>query len=210
VVFLEKEMSESPERDPIIMFRDVVKIYPLPAGDVVALDHVSISVEQADFIAIMGPSGSGKSTLLNLMGCLDTPTSGYLEIMGRDITIDKFGDYVIEQLNLHYPKARIQHYGDPACHQSNDKSELTSWKILASKGIRCITKQSTYRERKEIIEGRLSRLNGDKPSLLIDKRYCKICIDGFLGGYHYPEKREEQQLRVSLRCHSETDFMNIL
>ncbi len=79
-------MSESPERDPIIMFRDVVKIYPLPAGDVVALDHVSISVEQADFIAIMGPSGSGKSTLLNLMGCLDTPTSGHLEIRGRDIS----------------------------------------------------------------------------------------------------------------------------
>jgi len=79
-------MSGSPERDPIIMFRDVVKVYPLPAGDVVALDHVSISVEPGDFIAIMGPSGSGKSTLLNLMGCLDTPTSGYLEIKNRDIS----------------------------------------------------------------------------------------------------------------------------
>jgi putative ABC transport system ATP-binding protein len=85
VVFLEKEMNGSPEHDPVIVFRDVVKIYPLPAGDVVALDHVSITVEPGEFIAIMGPSGSGKSTLLNLMGCLDTPTSGYLEIKDRDI-----------------------------------------------------------------------------------------------------------------------------
>jgi putative ABC transport system ATP-binding protein len=85
VVFLEKEVIESPVQDPVIVFRDVVKIYPLPAGDVVALDHVSITVEPGDFIAIMGPSGSGKSTLLNLMGCLDTPTSGYLEIKDRDV-----------------------------------------------------------------------------------------------------------------------------
>jgi len=81
-----KEISEPPGHDPIIVFRDVVKIYPLPAGDVLALDRISISVEPGDFIAIMGPSGSGKSSLLNLMGCLDTPTSGYLEIRGRDIS----------------------------------------------------------------------------------------------------------------------------
>jgi len=86
VVLLEKEISEPPGHDPIIVFRDVVKIYPLPAGDVLALDRISISVEPGDFIAIMGPSGSGKSSLLNLMGCLDTPTSGYLEIRGRDIS----------------------------------------------------------------------------------------------------------------------------
>lgn len=78
-------MNGSPEHDPVIVFRDVVKIYPLPAGDVLALDHVSITVEPGDFIAIMGPSGSGKSTLLNLMGCLDTPTSGYLEIKERNV-----------------------------------------------------------------------------------------------------------------------------
>ncbi|MCQ8893495.1 MAG: ABC transporter ATP-binding protein [Methanolinea sp.] len=78
-------MRESPDPDPIILFRDVVKVYSLPGGDVVALDHVSLSVEPGDFIAIMGPSGSGKSTLLNLMGCLDTPTSGYLEIKNRDV-----------------------------------------------------------------------------------------------------------------------------
>ncbi|MGB8892598.1 MAG: ABC transporter ATP-binding protein, partial [Methanoregula sp.] len=67
---------------PVIQFSDVVKIYPLKAGDVTALNHVSFEVERGEFISIMGPSGSGKSTLLNLMGCLDTPTTGDIFISG--------------------------------------------------------------------------------------------------------------------------------
>jgi putative ABC transport system ATP-binding protein len=63
-------------------FRDVVKVYPLPAGDVTALDRVTFRVDRGEFISIMGPSGSGKSTLLNMMGCLDTPTSGDIYISG--------------------------------------------------------------------------------------------------------------------------------
>jgi putative ABC transport system ATP-binding protein len=59
-----------------------VKVYPLKAGDVTALDHISFAVEHGEFIAIMGPSGSGKSTLLNMMGCLDTPTTGDIFISG--------------------------------------------------------------------------------------------------------------------------------
>ncbi|WOX55189.1 MULTISPECIES: ABC transporter ATP-binding protein [unclassified Methanoculleus] len=71
---------------PIIRFEDVSKIYRLPAGDVVALDHVSLTVEPGEFIAVMGPSGSGKSTLLNMMGCLDIPTSGRIYLSGQDIS----------------------------------------------------------------------------------------------------------------------------
>jgi len=67
---------------PVIQFSDVVKIYPLKAGDVMALNHISFEVERGEFISIMGPSGSGKSTLLNLMGCLDTPTTGDILISG--------------------------------------------------------------------------------------------------------------------------------
>ena len=67
---------------PVIQFSDVVKIYPLKAGDVTALNHISFGVERGEFISIMGPSGSGKSTLLNLMGCLDTPTTGNIFISG--------------------------------------------------------------------------------------------------------------------------------
>ena len=71
--------------EQVIQFEDVVKIYPLKAGDVTALDHISFSVERGEFISIMGPSGSGKSTLLSLMGCLDTPTSGTISMSGRAI-----------------------------------------------------------------------------------------------------------------------------
>jgi putative ABC transport system ATP-binding protein len=71
--------------EPAIQFEDVVKIYPLKAGDVTALNHISFSVERGEFISIMGPSGSGKSTLLTLMGCLDKPTSGCISMSGTPI-----------------------------------------------------------------------------------------------------------------------------
>ena len=80
---------------PVIQFSDVSKVYPLRAGDVTALSRISFSVERGEFIAIMGPSGSGKSTLLNLMGCLDSPTSGDIFISGiriADMTDDELTD----------------------------------------------------------------------------------------------------------------------
>jgi putative ABC transport system ATP-binding protein len=70
---------------PVIKFEDVVKIYPLKAGDVTALDHISFEVEKGEFISVMGPSGSGKSTLLNLLGCLDPPTSGDVTLSGTRV-----------------------------------------------------------------------------------------------------------------------------
>ncbi len=71
--------------EPVIQFENVVKIYPLKSGDVMALNHISFAVERGEFISIMGPSGSGKSTLLSLMGCLDTPTSGSIFMSGTPI-----------------------------------------------------------------------------------------------------------------------------
>jgi putative ABC transport system ATP-binding protein len=86
-------VTTSMDDQPVMLFRDVVKVYPLPAGDVTALDGVSFQVDRGEFISVMGPSGSGKSTLLNLMGCLDTPTSGDIFISGTRI-----GDMSDEQL----------------------------------------------------------------------------------------------------------------
>jgi putative ABC transport system ATP-binding protein len=70
---------------PVMVFQNVTKVYPLPAGDVTALDDVSFQVDRGEFISVMGPSGSGKSTLLNLMGCLDIPTTGDIFISGTSI-----------------------------------------------------------------------------------------------------------------------------
>jgi putative ABC transport system ATP-binding protein len=70
---------------PVIRLDDVTKIYPMPAGDVRAIDRLSLDVMPGEFIAIMGPSGSGKSTLLNLIGCLDVPTTGDIQINGLSV-----------------------------------------------------------------------------------------------------------------------------
>jgi putative ABC transport system ATP-binding protein len=83
---MEKTVSEVMNGgNPIIAFEDVTKVYSLPAGDVVALDHVSMEVLPGEFIAVMGPSGSGKSTMLNMIGCLDQPTTGRVLIDGHDL-----------------------------------------------------------------------------------------------------------------------------
>ena len=60
----------------IVEARQASKVYPMPAGDVRALQGVSLGVEEGDWLALMGPSGCGKSTLLNLFGAVDLPTSG--------------------------------------------------------------------------------------------------------------------------------------
>ncbi|HOT04445.1 MAG TPA: ABC transporter ATP-binding protein [Methanolinea sp.] len=69
---------------PLIELVEVTRVYSLPSGDVVALDRVSLTINEGEFVAIMGPSGSGKSTLLNQIGCLDRPTSGDLFIRGKN------------------------------------------------------------------------------------------------------------------------------
>ena len=72
---------------PVILeARDLVKRYPLRAGSVDVLNGVSLSVEQGEFVAIMGASGSGKSTMLHLLGGLDRPTSGEVMIDGVNIS----------------------------------------------------------------------------------------------------------------------------
>jgi len=72
-------------RDALIEFRDVRKIYGSGEGAVAALAGVSFEIGRGEFVAIMGPSGSGKSTTMNILGCLDTPTSGEYLFEGVDV-----------------------------------------------------------------------------------------------------------------------------
>lgn len=68
----------------IVRLDNVVKTYSMGESEVHALRGISFAIEQGEFLSIMGPSGSGKSTCMNMIGCLDRPTSGIVEINGKE------------------------------------------------------------------------------------------------------------------------------
>ncbi len=69
----------------VIDIRNLRKTYVMGSQEIHALQDVSLQIERNDYVALMGPSGSGKSTLMNMLGCLDTPTSGTYLLNGNDV-----------------------------------------------------------------------------------------------------------------------------
>ncbi len=72
--------------EALITIRDLCKIYNPGENEVRALDHVNLTIDKNEFVAIIGQSGSGKSTLMNMLGCLDVPTSGTYLLNGKDVS----------------------------------------------------------------------------------------------------------------------------
>jgi putative ABC transport system ATP-binding protein len=70
---------------PLIQFADVSKVYHLESGDLTALNHITLDINDGEFVALMGPSGSGKSTMMNQLGILDIPTTGEIFIAGKNV-----------------------------------------------------------------------------------------------------------------------------
>ena len=126
----------------VIEIKDVKKTYQMGDVEVAALNGVSFQVEQGEMIAITGPSGSGKSTLMNIIGCLDTPTSGSYILDGTDVS--KMSDdaqadvrnkkigFVFQQFNLLPRTAAIDQvelpmvYAGAADRQERAKQALQS------------------------------------------------------------------------------------
>lgn len=101
----------------MVEIRDIFKIYKMGDNEVRALNGVNLKIKPREFVAIIGPSGSGKSTLMNMIGCLDTPTSGEYYIDGNEAST--LGDdeqaavrnrkigFIFQQYNL-LPKLSIE------------------------------------------------------------------------------------------------------
>lgn len=70
----------------VIKLGDITKMYQMGSEEVHALRGISLEISRNEYVAIMGPSGSGKSTLMNIIGCLDTPTSGLYELNGTNVS----------------------------------------------------------------------------------------------------------------------------
>jgi putative ABC transport system ATP-binding protein len=83
----------------IVSVRNVTKVYTLGKTEVPALRGVSLDIHAGEFLSIAGPSGSGKTTLLNLVGCVDTPTSGSVHVEGQDTTA--LPERALTELRLH-------------------------------------------------------------------------------------------------------------
>ena len=86
------------EQAPLLRVEDVVREYALAGAPVAAVRGVSLTVAEGEYVAIVGPSGCGKSTLLNLLGAIDRPTRGRVQLRGRDVS--ELGDRAATDFRL--------------------------------------------------------------------------------------------------------------
>ncbi len=129
----------------VVELVEVTKVYELPRGSVKALDNVTASIEAGEFISVMGPSGSGKTTFLNIIGCLDTPTGGTVEVGGENINglddealtkirRDKIG-FVFQQFNLIATLTALENIEYPMILKGVNEHEEKSKALVSSVGL---------------------------------------------------------------------------
>ncbi|MEA2075494.1 MAG: ABC transporter ATP-binding protein [Euryarchaeota archaeon] len=129
----------------VVELVEVTKVYELPRGSIKALDNVSASIEAGEFISVMGPSGSGKTTLLNIIGCLDSPTSGRVAIGGENVSgldddnltkirRDKIG-FVFQQFNLIPTLTALENIAYPLILKGVNGHERRTKELLSAVGL---------------------------------------------------------------------------
>ncbi len=119
--------------DALVDVRDICKVYNPGENEVRALDHVSVQIQEKEFVAIIGQSGSGKSTLMNMLGCLDVPTSGTYMLHGQDVshmTDDELSDirnkeigFIFQGFNLIQNLTALENVELPLIYRGVNKKE---------------------------------------------------------------------------------------
>ena len=95
-VIVRDEQIIRPKGNLVIRIERITKEYEMGYTTIRALKGIDLSIHRNEYLAVMGPSGSGKSTLMNMLGCLDTPTTGRYEFNGRDVAA--MGDDELAQI----------------------------------------------------------------------------------------------------------------
>ncbi|HTR01870.1 MAG TPA: ABC transporter ATP-binding protein [Thermoanaerobaculia bacterium] len=129
----------------LIDIQNITKVYPMGDQLVQALAGVSLGVERGEYVAIMGPSGSGKSTLMNLVGCLDTPTSGSYVLNGKEVarmTDDELAairnreiGFVFQTFNLLPRTSAVQQVELPLVYGGTSKKERRDRAVQALQAV---------------------------------------------------------------------------
>jgi len=129
----------------LISISDLKKIYIVGTQEVRALNGVSLSISKNEYVAIMGPSGSGKSTLMNILGCLDTPTSG--QYILNDTDVSRMNDdalaevrnkeigFVFQSFNLLPRYSALHNVGLPLIYAGLSKSQREQQSIAALRNV---------------------------------------------------------------------------
>lgn len=119
--------------DPIIQLKDIRKSYYLGRNELPVLKGINLNIASNEYVAFMGPSGSGKSTLMNILGCLDTPTSGHYILNTQDVSKmedDSLAEvrnqeigFVFQQFNLMPKLTAAENVGVPLIYAGISKKE---------------------------------------------------------------------------------------
>jgi putative ABC transport system ATP-binding protein len=131
----------------VIKIRNITRDFPLGNEVVKVLKGIDLDIEKGDYVALMGPSGSGKSTLMNLLGCLDTPTSGSYFLNGNDVSNmsdDELAEirnkeigFVFQTFNLLPRTTALENVALPMVYAGISKSnrKIRAEKVLADVGL---------------------------------------------------------------------------
>ena len=165
---------------PVIELKEIRKTYFMGANSLEVLKGISLSIDRNEYVALMGPSGSGKSTLMNILGCLDTPTTGNYVLNSKDVSKMPDDDlaevrnieigFVFQQFNLLPRLTSVENVALPLIYAGVSKKERTERAMEALKKVALADR--SHHKSNELSGGQIQRVAiaralVNNPSLLL-------------------------------------------